>query len=71
MQAIRAYANAGAAMNLVRALTGTDLADLSLVHDWNKDFVRTSAAGERYEAIAPGRNYDLGKDELVEILKGK
>ena len=49
---IRAYANAGAAMNLVRALTGTDMADLSLVHDWNKDFVRTSAAGERYEAVA-------------------
>jgi 3-deoxy-7-phosphoheptulonate synthase len=49
---IRAYANAGAAMNLVRALTGIDMADLSLVHDWNKDFVRTSAAGERYEAVA-------------------
>ena len=49
---VRAYANAGAAMNLVRALTGTDMADLSLVHDWNKDFVRTSAAGERYEAVA-------------------
>src|SRR4029078_9395868 len=39
-------------MNLVRALTGTDMADLTLVHDWNKDFVRTSAAGERYEAVA-------------------
>ena len=49
---IRAYANAGAAMNLVRALTGTGMADLSLVHDWNKDFVRTSAAGVRYEAVA-------------------
>jgi len=49
---VRAYANAGAAMNLVRALTGTDMADLTLVHDWNKDFVRTSAAGERYEAVA-------------------
>jgi 3-deoxy-7-phosphoheptulonate synthase len=49
---IRAYANAGAAMNLVRALTGTDMADLSMVHDWNKDFVRTSAAGVRYEAVA-------------------
>ena len=28
------------------------LADLHAVHDWNKDFVRTSAAGERYEAVA-------------------
>jgi len=49
---IRAYANAGAAMNLVRALTATGMADLTKVHDWNKDFVRTSPAGERYEAVA-------------------
>ncbi|MEY7972901.1 class II 3-deoxy-7-phosphoheptulonate synthase [Saccharomonospora xinjiangensis] len=49
---IRAYANAGAAMNLVRALTGAGMADLAQVHDWNKDFVRTSPAGERYEALA-------------------
>ena len=49
---IRAYANSGAAMNLVRALTSGGMADLHEVHDWNKDFVRTSAAGERYEAVA-------------------
>jgi 3-deoxy-7-phosphoheptulonate synthase len=49
---IRAYANASAAMNLVRALTATGMADLAMVHAWNKDFVRTSAAGERYEAVA-------------------
>ncbi|MGD9528774.1 class II 3-deoxy-7-phosphoheptulonate synthase [Pseudonocardia sp.] len=49
---VRAYANAGAAMNLVRALTATGMADLSMVHDWNKDFVRQSRAGERYEALA-------------------
>ncbi|EIF00043.1 class II 3-deoxy-7-phosphoheptulonate synthase [Saccharomonospora glauca] len=49
---IRAYANAGAAMNLVRALTGAGMADLAQVHSWNKDFVRTSPAGERYEALA-------------------
>jgi 3-deoxy-7-phosphoheptulonate synthase len=49
---IRAYANAGAAMNLLRALTGAGLADLHRVHDWNRDFVRTSPAGERYEALA-------------------
>ena len=49
---IRAYANAGAAMNLVRALTAAGMADLSLVHDWNKDFLRTSRAAERYEALA-------------------
>ncbi|RLK61496.1 class II 3-deoxy-7-phosphoheptulonate synthase [Actinokineospora cianjurensis] len=49
---IRAYANAGAAMNLLRALTGAGMADLTMVHDWNRDFVRTSPAGERYEALA-------------------
>jgi 3-deoxy-7-phosphoheptulonate synthase len=49
---IRAYANASAAMNLVRALTATGMADLTMVHDWNKDFVRTSPAGARFEAIA-------------------
>jgi 3-deoxy-7-phosphoheptulonate synthase len=49
---VRAYANASAAMNLVRALTATGMADLAMVHNWNKDFVRTSAAGERYEAVA-------------------
>lgn len=49
---IRAYANAGAAMNMVRALTSGGMADLNEVHDWNREFVRTSAAGERYEAVA-------------------
>lgn len=49
---IRAYANAGATMNLVRALTSGGMADLNEVHNWNREFVRTSVAGERYEAIA-------------------
>jgi 3-deoxy-7-phosphoheptulonate synthase len=49
---IRAYANSGATMNLLRALTSAGMADLNRVHDWNKDFVRTSPAGERYEALA-------------------
>ncbi len=49
---IRAYANAGAAMNLVRALTSTGMAALHKVHDWNKDFVLRSPAGARYEALA-------------------
>ncbi len=49
---VRAYANAGAAMNLVRALTATGMADLTQVHDWNKDFVRQSPAGARFETIA-------------------
>jgi 3-deoxy-7-phosphoheptulonate synthase len=49
---VRAYANAAAAMNLLRSLTASGLADLHRVHDWNKDFVLTSPAGERYEALA-------------------
>jgi 3-deoxy-7-phosphoheptulonate synthase len=49
---VRAYANAGAAMNLVRALTATGMADLTMVHDWNREFVRTSPAGARFEAVA-------------------
>ncbi|MEV7227170.1 class II 3-deoxy-7-phosphoheptulonate synthase [Polymorphospora sp. NPDC051019] len=49
---IRAYANSAAAMNMLRAYLSGGLADLHGLHDWNKDFVRSSAAGERYEAIA-------------------
>jgi 3-deoxy-7-phosphoheptulonate synthase len=49
---VRAYANASAAMNLVRALTGTGMADLHKVHEWNREFVLTSRAGARYEALA-------------------
>ena len=39
-------------MNMLRAYLGGGMADLHAVHDWNKGFVRTSPAGERYEAIA-------------------
>jgi 3-deoxy-7-phosphoheptulonate synthase len=49
---IRAYANAAAAMNLSRAITGAGLADLHHLHEWNMDFVRQSSAGERYERVA-------------------
>ncbi|WP_431963470.1 class II 3-deoxy-7-phosphoheptulonate synthase [Nocardia sp. bgisy134] len=49
---VRAYANASAAMNLVRALTSAGMADLHKVHDWNRDFVAQSPAGARYEALA-------------------
>lgn len=49
---IRAYANASATMNLSRALTAAGMAALTQVHDWNKDFVLNSPAGERYESVA-------------------
>lgn len=49
---LRAYANAAAAMNLSRAITGAGMADLHRLHEWNMDFVRQSNAGERYERLA-------------------
>ncbi len=49
---IRAFANAAAAMNLARAITGAGLADLHRLQEWNMDFVRRSSAGERYERVA-------------------
>ncbi len=49
---IRAYANSSAAMNLVRAITGSDAGDLASAHSWNQEFVRTSRAGQRYERVA-------------------
>lgn len=49
---IRAYANSSAAMNLVRALTGSGTADLNRLNEWNREFVAQSPAGARYEALA-------------------
>ena len=49
---LKAYHASAATLNLIRAYTRGGLADLRQVHDWNKDFVRRSPAGERYEAMA-------------------
>ena len=49
---IRAYANSSSAMNMLRAYLSGGMADLNAVHDWNQDFVRNSAFGERYDVIA-------------------
>lgn len=49
---VRAYNASSAALNLVRAFTQGGYADLRQVHSWNQDFVRDSAAGQRYEAMA-------------------
>jgi 3-deoxy-7-phosphoheptulonate synthase len=57
---VRAYANASSAMNMLRAYLGGGLADLHAVHDWNRDFVRTSKFGERYEALAREIDRALG-----------
>ena len=49
---VEAYHRASATLNLVRAFTQGGYADLRQVHAWNTDFVRDSAAGERYEQVA-------------------
>ena len=49
---LRAYANAGTTMNMVRAVTASRLSRMDQVHKLNADFVRTSAAGPRYRPLA-------------------
>jgi len=49
---LRAYQTAASTLNLLRAFATGGEADLERVHDWNKDFVRTSPAGTRYEQLA-------------------
>ncbi len=49
---LTAYHASAVTLNLLRALAGGGDADLRAVHDWNKDFVRRSPAGRRYERLA-------------------
>jgi len=49
---VRAYHASAATLNLTRAFVGGGYADLRQTHAWNTDFVRTSAAGQRYERLA-------------------
>ncbi|TIC88669.1 3-deoxy-7-phosphoheptulonate synthase class II [Nocardioides sp. GY 10113] len=46
------YNASAATLNLVRAFVTGGYADLRQVHTWNTDFVRSSSAGQRYEALA-------------------
>ena len=46
------YHSSAATLNLVRAFVTGGYADLRQVHAWNTDFVRESAAGQQYEAMA-------------------
>jgi 3-deoxy-7-phosphoheptulonate synthase len=46
------YNSSAATFNLVRAFVTGGYADLRQVHTWNTDFVRDSAAGQRYEQVA-------------------
>ena len=49
---VQAYHTASATLNLVRAFTQGGYADLRHVHSWNQDFVATTEAGRRYDAMA-------------------
>ncbi len=49
---LTAYNRAAATLNLLRAFTKGGFADLSRVHQWNREFVAASPAGQRYEALA-------------------
>jgi 3-deoxy-7-phosphoheptulonate synthase len=47
-----AYHCASVTLNMCRAFANGGYADLRQVHAWNKDFVATSPAGQRYERLA-------------------
>jgi 3-deoxy-7-phosphoheptulonate synthase len=49
---VRAYANSAATLNFMRAMATDGSADLSEVHKWNTEFVRSSPLGHRYEELA-------------------
>ncbi len=49
---LRAYHASAVTLNVLRALAAGGEADLRAVHDWNKDFVRRSPAGRRYDRMA-------------------
>jgi 3-deoxy-7-phosphoheptulonate synthase len=49
---VAAYHQSASTLNLLRAFTKGGFADLSRVHQWNQQFVASSAEGQRYERIA-------------------
>jgi 3-deoxy-7-phosphoheptulonate synthase len=49
---VHGYYQAASTLNLLRAFTKGGFADLTLVHTWNREFVASSPAGQRYEALA-------------------
>ncbi|MET0560717.1 MAG: 3-deoxy-7-phosphoheptulonate synthase, partial [Gaiellaceae bacterium] len=49
---VHAYYQAASTLNLLRAFTKGGFADLTHVHTWNREFVASSPAGQRYEVLA-------------------
>ena len=58
---LQVYNTSASTLNLVRAFTQGGFADLRLVHEWNKGFVKDTTIGARYEAMASeiGRALDF------------
>src|SRR5690606_16268965 len=49
---LHAYHQSSATLHLLRSFTQGGYADMSRVHQWNNDFVASSAEGRRYEQLA-------------------
>ncbi len=49
---IKAYNQAAATMNLVRAFARGGLADLNRVHQWNLDFIKDNPLGQKYDELS-------------------
>jgi 3-deoxy-7-phosphoheptulonate synthase len=49
---LQGYYQAASTLNLLRAFTKGGFADITQVHTWNKEFVASSPAGQRYEQLA-------------------
>jgi 3-deoxy-7-phosphoheptulonate synthase len=49
---VSAYHQAASTLNLLRAFTTGGFADLSMVHNWNLEFVASSPQGQAYEQLA-------------------
>ena len=57
---VRAYTQAAASLNLLRAFAKGGFSDLNKVHSWNLGFVEDSAQGEKYKIIADKISDTLG-----------
>ncbi len=49
---LQGYQQSASTLNLLRAFTKGGFADLSRVHEWNKEFIASTEEGNRYEQIA-------------------
>jgi 3-deoxy-7-phosphoheptulonate synthase len=72
---VQGYYQSVSTLNLLRAFTKGGFADLTHVHNWNREFVASSPAGRRYEALADeieralrfmqAIGFDLGSERTI------